>query len=87
MNTSDLVTTGSGKTAAFLIPTLSALFGRARELANPRPMNSFAARSYRAEPLVLILAPTRELCSQTFDECRRVSNVYNDITTFEQIPI
>ncbi|KAG2186206.1 hypothetical protein INT43_002644 [Umbelopsis isabellina] len=63
--------TGSGKTAAFLVPTLSALFGRARELSNPRPMNRFDARGYRAEPLVLILAPTRELCSQTFDECRR----------------
>lgn len=64
---------GSGKTAAFLIPSLSALFGKARELCHPPPMNSFAARQYRAEPLVLILAPTRELCTQIFDECRRVS--------------
>ncbi|KAI9289284.1 hypothetical protein BC943DRAFT_376566 [Umbelopsis sp. AD052] len=65
--------TGSGKTAAFLIPSLSALFGKAHELSHPRPMNSFAARQYRAEPLVLILAPTRELCTQIFDECRRFS--------------
>ncbi|CAO3676363.1 unnamed protein product [Umbelopsis ramanniana] len=63
--------TGSGKTAAFLIPSLSALFGKARELCHSRPMNNFAARQYRAEPLVLILAPTRELCTQIFDECRR----------------
>ncbi|KAI8376277.1 uncharacterized protein BYT42DRAFT_638460 [Radiomyces spectabilis] len=62
--------TGSGKTAAFLIPTLSALFGSAKELAKPRPA-PYEYRSYRAEPLVLILAPTRELCSQIFDECRR----------------
>lgn len=69
--------TGSGKTAAFLVPTLSALFGKARELSNPRPMNRFDARGYRAEPLVLILAPTRELCSQTFDECRRVRKLFD----------
>ncbi|CAO3691015.1 unnamed protein product [Rhizopus stolonifer] len=62
--------TGSGKTAAFLVPTLSALFGRAKELAKPRPA-PYETRSYQAEPLVLIIAPTRELCSQIFDECRK----------------
>ncbi|KAG1305071.1 hypothetical protein G6F64_008683 [Rhizopus arrhizus] len=62
--------TGSGKTAAFLVPTLSALFGRAKELAKPRPA-PYETRSYKAEPLVLIIAPTRELCSQIFDECRK----------------
>ncbi|KAF7727786.1 hypothetical protein EC973_007017 [Apophysomyces ossiformis] len=63
--------TGSGKTAAFLIPTLSALFGRAKELAQPRPA-PYEYRTFKAEPLVLIIAPTRELCSQIFDECRRL---------------
>ncbi|KAI9266994.1 P-loop containing nucleoside triphosphate hydrolase protein [Sporodiniella umbellata] len=62
--------TGSGKTAAFLVPTLSALFGRAKELAKPRPA-PYETRNYKAEPLVLIIAPTRELCSQIFDECRK----------------
>ncbi|RIA81220.1 putative DEAD/DEAH box RNA helicase [Glomus cerebriforme] len=61
--------TGSGKTAAFLIPTLSRLFGKARKLAAPRPQSG--ARRYKAEPLVLIIAPTRELATQIFDECRR----------------
>ncbi|CAO3617508.1 unnamed protein product [Cunninghamella echinulata] len=61
--------TGSGKTAAFLIPALSALFDKP-ELAKPR-CQPYEYRSYCAEPLVLILAPTRELCSQIFDECRR----------------
>lgn len=65
---------GSGKTAAFLIPTLSALFNSAKELQKPRPA-PYEYRSYKAEPLVLIIAPTRELCSQIFDECRRVSRL------------
>jgi ATP-dependent RNA helicase DDX3X len=60
---------GSGKTAAFLIPTLSKLFGKAKKLAAPRP--SSGARRFKAEPLVLIIAPTRELATQIFDECRR----------------
>ncbi|RIB14632.1 P-loop containing nucleoside triphosphate hydrolase protein [Gigaspora rosea] len=61
--------TGSGKTAAFLIPILSKLFGKAKKLAAPRPPPG--TRRYKAEPLVLILAPTRELATQIFDECRR----------------
>ncbi|KAK4521539.1 PHO85 cyclin-5 [Mucor velutinosus] len=61
--------TGSGKTAAFLIPTCSALFSQAQQLisrASPRDYHHFKSR-----PLVLILAPTRELCCQIFDEARR----------------
>ncbi|KAL0096715.1 P-loop containing nucleoside triphosphate hydrolase protein [Phycomyces blakesleeanus] len=62
--------TGSGKTAAFLIPTLSNLFKHGKEWAQPRPA-PYEQRQFKAEPLVLILAPTRELCSQIFDECRK----------------
>ncbi|CAI2188098.1 10443_t:CDS:2, partial [Funneliformis geosporum] len=61
--------TGSGKTAAFLIPILSKLFGKAKGLAAPRPR--LDARFFKVEPLVLILGPTRELVTQIFDECRR----------------
>lgn len=60
--------TGSGKTAAFLIPTCSALFSQARSLiSRARPHD----HRFSAKPLVLILAPTRELCCQIFDEARR----------------
>ncbi|KAI9374089.1 P-loop containing nucleoside triphosphate hydrolase protein [Aspergillus egyptiacus] len=68
--------TGSGKTAAFLVPVLSQLMGKAKKLAAPRP--NLAAGfdpvtdSVRAEPLVLIVAPTRELATQIFDEARRL---------------
>lgn len=75
MITSD-TTSGSGKTAAFLIPVISKLMGKAKKLAAPRPN---LARGFdvdrdrvRGEPLVLIVAPTRELCCQIFDEARRL---------------
>lgn len=67
---------GSGKTAAFLIPVLSKLMGKAKKLAAPRPDlgNGFNEMldSVRAEPLVLIVVPTRELATQIFDEARRL---------------
>ncbi|KAI8143890.1 P-loop containing nucleoside triphosphate hydrolase protein [Fennellomyces sp. T-0311] len=61
--------TGSGKTAAFLVPTCSALFGHPELIS--RPENRQASRYFRAKPLVLVMAPTRELCTQIFDEARR----------------
>lgn len=67
-------TIGSGKTAAFLIPILSKLMGKAKVLAAPRPIaGTFRPniRSFVSEPLVVIMAPTRELAVQIFDACRR----------------
>lgn len=50
--------------------------GKARKLAAKRPnlVAGFdpATDSVRAEPLVLIVAPTRELSTQIFDEARRL---------------
>ncbi|TGZ78023.1 ATP-dependent RNA helicase DED1 [Ascodesmis nigricans] len=66
--------TGSGKTAAFLIPILSKLMGKAKKLAAPRPppgSQIVLGSHYCAEPLVLVVAPTRELSTQIFDESRR----------------
>ena len=66
---------GSGKTAAFLIPVLSKLMGKAKKLAAPRPnpalFQAGTSPGVRAEPLVLIVCPTRELATQIFDEARR----------------
>ncbi|KAF3903316.1 hypothetical protein AA313_de0201009 [Arthrobotrys entomopaga] len=60
--------TGSGKTAAFLIPIISKLMGKIKTLtANRAP----PGRYRKAEPLVLIVAPTRELATQIFLECRK----------------
>lgn len=71
-----LTNIGSGKTAAFLIPCLSKLMGKAKKLCAPRPalLNGFNSERdrVRAEPLVLVVAPTRELCCQIFDDARRL---------------
>ena len=67
---------GSGKTAAYLIPTISKLMGKVKKLAARRPnlANGFNpdVDTVRAEPLILVVAPTRELCCQIFDESRRL---------------
>lgn len=73
--------TGSGKTAAFLIPILN------RILEDGPPPGLASANSYghgrrqKQCPLALVLAPTRELATQIYDEARkfayrsRVSNL------------
>ncbi|TAG82938.1 MAG: DEAD/DEAH box helicase [Burkholderiales bacterium] len=60
--------TGSGKTAAFLLPAIHAL------LANPTSKGEELARKRRASasPRVLILAPTRELAQQVAQEAIRL---------------
>ncbi|KAL1860407.1 hypothetical protein VTK73DRAFT_7353 [Phialemonium thermophilum] len=67
--------TGSGKTAAYLIPILNKLVGKAKKLAAPRPnpvtMDETVHGPIRAEPLVVIVSPSRELAVQIFNECRK----------------
>ncbi|GAB7355990.1 hypothetical protein MBLNU459_g6617t1 [Dothideomycetes sp. NU459] len=69
--------TGSGKTAAYLIPVISKLMGKVKKFQGPRPDVTAVdydpvAHRVRAEPLVIILVPTRELAQQIFDEARRL---------------
>ncbi|KAG5880466.1 hypothetical protein JTB14_000571 [Gonioctena quinquepunctata] len=57
--------TGSGKTAAFLVPILNQMFENG-------PPNIQHGRSRRKQfPLGLVLAPTRELATQIFDESKK----------------
>ncbi|KAG5934373.1 DEAD-box ATP-dependent RNA helicase [Claviceps sorghi] len=62
--------TGSGKTGGFLFPILSQAF-----LNGPSPVPANAAgqfgRQRKAYPTSLILAPTRELVSQIYEEARK----------------
>ena len=61
---------GSGKTGGFLFPTLSLLFRRG-PVQLPADAYAYGSRR-RCYPDILILAPTRELACQIFDEARKV---------------
>ncbi|KAI8087698.1 P-loop containing nucleoside triphosphate hydrolase protein [Gilbertella persicaria] len=64
--------TGSGKTAGFLFPILSAMFSRGPKPDPQEPPIKKGYQSYRKSyPQALILVPTRELASQIFNEARK----------------
>ena len=54
--------TGSGKTAAFMVPIINTL------LADPRDL---VCHGEHCEPQCLVMAPTRELVIQIAEECRK----------------
>jgi len=56
--------TGSGKTAAFLLPIIANMTKRGLLPGG---------RDFKAYPSALVLAPTRELASQIYDEARKFS--------------
>ena len=61
--------TGSGKTGGFLFPILSQAFITGPAANAPQQGGGFRQR--KAFPTSLILAPTRELVSQIYDEARK----------------
>merc|ERR1712127_1115659 len=63
--------TGSGKTAAFLVPILNQIFerGPAAGQAASGGQRSYGRR--KQYPLALVLAPTRELATQIYDEAKK----------------
>jgi ATP-dependent RNA helicase DDX3X len=64
--------TGSGKTAAFLIPTISKLCFEGPNEPNLERFHPDMRRRI-ATPSVLVLAPTRELAIQINDEAKKVT--------------
>ena len=62
--------TGSGKTGGFLFPILSQAFIHGPSIV-PTQGGAMGYRSRKAFPTSLILAPTRELVSQIYDEARK----------------
>lgn len=80
--------TGSGKTAAYLVPIISKLMGKVRKLQGPRPANN-NGQPVRAEPLVVIVVPTRELAQQIFNEARRLCyrSMLRPVCSYGGIPI
>ncbi|KAI8369895.1 P-loop containing nucleoside triphosphate hydrolase protein [Choanephora cucurbitarum] len=62
--------TGSGKTGGFLFPVFSELFSKG-PVSPPAEESNSGYRARKAHPQVLILAPTRELVSQIYDEAKK----------------
>jgi ATP-dependent RNA helicase DDX3X len=62
--------TGSGKTGGFLFPILSQAFLHGPSAVPSQAGGNFG-RQRKAYPTTLILAPTRELVSQIYDEARK----------------
>jgi len=62
--------TGSGKTAAFLVPILSQVYsnGAPAKMDNGDGNSRYSRKQY---PIALVLAPTRELACQIYDESRK----------------
>ncbi|CAK9823926.1 ATP-dependent RNA helicase DDX3Y [Anthophora retusa] len=60
--------TGSGKTAAFLVPILNQIYESG---PRPPPPHVNASGKRKQYPLGLVLAPTRELATQIYDEARK----------------
>lgn len=62
--------TGSGKTAAFLVPVLNQIYeGGPGDDSSSEPPRQYGRR--KQYPLALVLAPTRELACQIYDESRK----------------
>lgn len=59
--------TGSGKTAAFLLPAIQSLL----DAGPPGAIQGNSTERRTPAPVVLILAPTRELATQIFEEGRK----------------
>jgi len=64
--------TGSGKTAAYLLPMLSHIYlnGPFRK-PQTNNGNGYSSNRRKQYPVALVLAPTRELASQIYDEARK----------------
>ncbi|XP_062906854.1 DEAD-box helicase 3 X-linked a isoform X6 [Mobula hypostoma] len=67
--------TGSGKTAAFLLPILSQIYaeGPSEALKSAKAQDSSKYGRRKQYPIALVLAPTRELAVQIYDESRKFS--------------
>ncbi|MFT7799731.1 ATP-dependent RNA helicase DDX3X-like isoform X4, partial [Arapaima gigas] len=77
--------TGSGKTAAFLLPVLSQIYtegpGEALRAAKTSGQENGKYGRRKQYPISLVLAPTRELALQIYDEARKVHEPGHNVST------
>jgi len=84
--------TGSGKTAAFLIPMLNRILEDGPAPGTGSNYSGYGRRQ-KQTPLGLVLAPTRELATQIYDEARKFAYrsklrpcvVYGGAQVFDQV--
>jgi len=84
--------TGSGKTAAFLIPMLNRILEDGPAPGSAANYSGYGRRQ-KQTPLGLVLAPTRELATQIYDEARKFAYrsklrpcvVYGGAQVFDQV--
>ncbi len=71
-----LAQTGTGKTAAFLLPLMERIL-RARDLAHTEDeaLKKRAFPDWRSNQFVLVLVPTRELCEQVYENAKSLSGM------------
>ena len=63
--------TGSGKTAAFLLPTIDRMLTQGPPQLPQSNDRGYLNATRKAYPVTLVLAPTRELACQIYDESRK----------------
>lgn len=63
--------TGSGKTAAFVLPSVAGVLQHHSAAAGAATIAKPGERS-KVFPKILVLAPTRELASQIYDDTKKV---------------
>ena len=77
-----------------MVPVISTLMGKVDKIGGPRVDTRRAdydpeIHKVRAEPLVVIVCPTRELAQQIFDEARRLSyrSELRPVCTYGGVPL
>ncbi|KAG0333647.1 hypothetical protein BG004_000737 [Podila humilis] len=63
--------TGSGKTAAFLVPIISQILKQLERKRVELVLPNVTRGHFKASPLALVILPTRELAIQIFNDARR----------------
>ena len=77
--------TGSGKTGGFLFPVLSESYMKGPA---PVPESNGAFSSHKVYPTILVMAPTRELVSQIYEESKNsVTDHGFVLVSFMVVPI
>lgn len=68
-----LAQTGTGKTGAFLIPTMERILRATEELPEGATRSPHAFKDWKHRQFILVLVPTRELAEQVYENAMRLT--------------